>query len=313
MSAASPPLRILFIAGCSRSGSTLLGRLLDQIEGFFDVGELDHLWKYCFAEGHLCACGRRFRACPVWTEVLAGILAGPVELDVKRIRRLKSQAFRPWRKPALVRPFLATRGHRRGLDQYTALLERLLDRVRHVTGATVLVDSSKNPLQARVLAHIEEVELHVVHLVRDSRAVAFSHRRKRRLPSDSDRPDYQRRMGWFASSCQWLRENAGAESLQPIATNYVRLRYEDLVSRPREHLVRLIEPFGLGSDVVNFVDEMGSAKLKPGHCPCGNPMRMRSGQIEICLDDEWQERLPRCHRWLVTALTGRCLRRYGYA
>lgn len=309
---AQPPLRILFVAGCSRSGSTLLGRLLDQIDGFFDAGELHHLWKHCFAEGHLCGCGRRFSACPLWTDVLDGVFGGHDAVDVGRMRQLRSLAFRPWRKWAPLRPLFSTGAHRRALDSYAALVERLLDGIRRVTGAGVVVDSSKNPLQARILAHIDRAELHVVHLVRDSRAVAFSHQRTRALPSDADRRDYQLRMGPVGSCRQWLRENAGAESLRTLAASYLRLRYEDLAGEPLAALRRVVEPLGIGPQAVEFVDAAGTARLNVGHCPYGNPMRMRSGPIQIRLDDEWRRRLSRRDRWLVTALTGRRLRRYGY-
>ena len=40
-----PRPKILFIAGIGRSGSTLLSRMLAQIDGFQAVGELHHLWQ----------------------------------------------------------------------------------------------------------------------------------------------------------------------------------------------------------------------------------------------------------------------------
>jgi hypothetical protein len=36
----SDRIRVLYIAGPSRSGSTLIGRILGEIPGFFDTGEL---------------------------------------------------------------------------------------------------------------------------------------------------------------------------------------------------------------------------------------------------------------------------------
>ena len=51
-----PPqtLKVLFIAGTSRSGSTLLGQLLGQIDGFIHIGELRQLWKKGFGQNSPC-------------------------------------------------------------------------------------------------------------------------------------------------------------------------------------------------------------------------------------------------------------------
>ncbi|MBT3199310.1 MAG: sulfotransferase [Phycisphaerales bacterium] len=304
----SPPLKILFVAGCSRSGSTLLGRLLDQVADVFDMGEFHHLWKYGFEPGNLCSCGREFCDCPVWNDVFPE----PDAVNIKKVRKLRSQAFRPWRKPAIVRPFFNTSEHRQALDKYATLIGDLLDRIRNTTGAGILVDSSKNPLQARLLSHIEGVELHVVHLVRDSRAVAFSHSRTRKLPQASGQGIYQKRLGWWGSSSLWRNENTDAERLVPLAKSYNLLKYEDLVSAPRQTIARVIEPLGLGPDAVDFIDADGLAQLESGHCPCGNPMRMKSGEMQIRLDDEWQDALPSLTKRLVTLATAGRLKRYGY-
>ena len=46
-----------------------------------------------------------------------------------------------------------------------------------VTGASVIVDSSKSPALAALLTQVPGIELHVVHLVRDLRGVVSSGRR----------------------------------------------------------------------------------------------------------------------------------------
>ena len=40
---ATPIVKVVYIAGMGRSGSTLLGSLLGQLDGFFFVGEFRHL------------------------------------------------------------------------------------------------------------------------------------------------------------------------------------------------------------------------------------------------------------------------------
>ena len=40
----APAVRVLYIAGSGRSGSTILDRTLGQVDGFFSAGELCNLW-----------------------------------------------------------------------------------------------------------------------------------------------------------------------------------------------------------------------------------------------------------------------------
>ncbi|MCP5113102.1 MAG: sulfotransferase, partial [bacterium] len=77
--------RILFIAGCWRSGSTLLGDLLGAVSGFCHVGELHHVWRRGLELNWLCGCGERFRSCPFWREVTAEWVADSVSDQVARL------------------------------------------------------------------------------------------------------------------------------------------------------------------------------------------------------------------------------------
>ena len=53
-------LKVLYIAGEGRSGSTILGNILSQIDGFFSVGEMHHIWDRGFIENWRCSCGATF-------------------------------------------------------------------------------------------------------------------------------------------------------------------------------------------------------------------------------------------------------------
>ena len=66
-------LKVLCITGWCRNGSTIIGNVLNEIPGFFHVGELHFLWKNAAGQGvnSLCGCGQALTECPVWSEVLA--------------------------------------------------------------------------------------------------------------------------------------------------------------------------------------------------------------------------------------------------
>ena len=58
--------KVLYIAGTSRCGSTILGNVLGQIRGFVSVGEISSIWERGFLENAYCGCGTRFLDCPMW-------------------------------------------------------------------------------------------------------------------------------------------------------------------------------------------------------------------------------------------------------
>ena len=53
--------QILYIAGCDRSGSTVLDQILGQIPGWFTVGELADFWDR--GPLQLCGCGSVLKDC----------------------------------------------------------------------------------------------------------------------------------------------------------------------------------------------------------------------------------------------------------
>src|ERR1019366_1995765 len=69
---------------------------------------------------------------------------------------------------------------------------RLYRAIRQVAGKSVVVDSSREASQALVLARIPDIDLKVLHLVRDSRAVAFSYLRRKPQFRD-DNPSQHRK------------------------------------------------------------------------------------------------------------------------
>src|SRR3954463_2630247 len=71
----APPgsdLTVLCITGWCRNGSTIMGNVLNEVPGFFHVGELHFLWKNAAGLGanNLCGCGRRLTHCPIWSRIL---------------------------------------------------------------------------------------------------------------------------------------------------------------------------------------------------------------------------------------------------
>jgi len=304
-------LRVIFIGGSSRSGSTLLGRMLGQIGGFLHVGELHQIWKKSFGQDWICECGQGFKDCPFWVDVVGRALGNLEQAKLKSIRAMKHSVERVLRKPALLRWALRTPAYWANVRRYAALVRRLLEAVQHVSACEAVVDSSKNAAHGFVLCNVENLELSVVHLVRDSRAVAHSLRRKKVQAGPKGRMVYMPRSGIIDGCRIWRRENTCTLALKNASTHYLLLRYEDLAQQPYECMLQIAERLNLPAEALGFISGR-TVDLGPSHSLSGNPMRFQQGTIEVRPDDEWRWAMPWCDKAMVTALTWRLLRRFGY-
>ncbi|MGH7776435.1 MAG: sulfotransferase [Candidatus Dormibacterales bacterium] len=303
-------MRVLYIAGTGRSGSTLLAGLLGQVEGMVAPGELRFFWERGLHENRLCGCGRRFRDCPVWNEILEAAFGADApdalaavrgQARVTRIRSLPL-AVLGGRRPELLR---------RRMGAHAASLSALYAAIAGATGARVIVDSSKLPSYGRALEAVPGVEVFVLHLVRDPRATAYSWSRVKNQP-DRGHPAEMQRQPPAKAALLWLFWNGFADAAwSRLGRRYVRVRYEDFVADPTRTLRSVAELVGLEAGELDFVD--GSAvRLHPNHSVAGNPDRLRHGPTRLRADSEWVEAMPAGARRMVTLLTLPLLRRYGY-
>jgi hypothetical protein len=169
----STPARVLYIGGCGRSGSTLLDRMLGELPGFVSTGEVRFIWERGLVENRLCGCGEPFRECPFWRSVGEEAFGSWDALDADDVVALDRSVNRHRYIPLLVAPRLS-RSFERRLERYVEILSRLYAAIDRVSGGACVVDSTKDPPFAFLLRRVPTLDLRVVHLVRDSRGVAFS-------------------------------------------------------------------------------------------------------------------------------------------
>jgi hypothetical protein len=304
-----PRIKVLYIAGWQRSGSTILANLLGAIDGFCSSGELFSVWGYVWEKNVLCGCGQPFHACPHWSAIVRDAFGAPERIDAARMWTSAQHVARTRQMHRLL-----LSGKRRRLlaelRPYLADLARLYRSIRAVSGCRVIVDSSKWPSYGSALDALDELDVRVVHLVRDPRAVAYSWTRRKALP-DRDPPEEMYRSP-RDSSVRWNAWNVAAEAFwRAHPERYLRLRYEDFVARPRESVEHILRFAGEPIGRLPFTGEH-SLELGVSHTVSGNPVRLRTGPVELRPDDEWKQRMERGDRALVTALTLPLLLRYRY-
>ena len=310
--AEAAPVRVLFIGGLGRSGSTLLDRMLGQLDGVWSVGELVHIWQRGVQENNLCGCGRRFRDCHFWRRVGEDAFGGWDAVDVDEVLALKQAVDRNRCVPLMCLPALWP-PYRARLRRYRDLLDRLYRAVRQVAGAPLLVDASKHASHAFLLRGMPGLDVRLVHLVRDSRGVAFSWGKLKRRLEVVDAEALMATTTPLRMSARYLAYNGLFHLLRRLGVPTLLLRYESLVRRPAGELRRVLDLAGrpAAHGELGFVGD-GWVELGTSHALAGNPMRFERGRVPLKLDEEWRGTMRRRHRLVTAASTWPLLLRYGY-
>ena len=314
-----PPVRVVYLGGLGRSGSTLLERLLGEIPGIAACGEIVHLWQRGIAENERCGCRLDFAACDFWTQVGKEAFGGWDRIDTTRIGHLRDAIDRTRLIPRLAARTSLSRRLRSDLAEYVGYYVRLYRAITAVSGCDALVDSSKHASLAFCLSRREEIDLRVIHMVRDSRAVAYSWTTKVARPeADTAGPGgYMTTYPPARAAGHWNAQNGALQLLARRGTPVLRVRYEDLVDAPEQTLRRVATFAGVpaGNLSLPFLRADGDAsyaELAEAHTASGNPMRFTTGTVAIRGDDRWRAAMPDKDRRTVTALTLPLLSRYGY-
>lgn len=304
--------RILYIGGCTRSGSTLVDRMLGQVPGFVSTGELGLITTHSITENRLCGCGRRFRECPYWRAVGEAAFGGWDGADAAELVTLHPQVTRQRYIPLLVFPSLSP-GFAGKLRRYQSLLARLYAAISSVSGAEIVVDSTKAPAYALVLRGIPGVDLRILDLVRDSRGTAYSSSKQQVMKDSVDRVVPKHRYAAPIITMRWIVYHLIFDCIRIAGLPGITVRYEDVVRSPQQ-MLRQIAAFA-GRPVrdhdLDFIAPP-SVHMREDHTAVGNDSRLDQGTITLREDDAWRTQLPARSRKLVTLMSWPLLKRWRY-
>jgi hypothetical protein len=305
-------IRVVYIGGTARSGTGILGRVFSLIEDSAHGGELRRLWSRGLRPGRTCDCGQPHADCPVWSKLLVPG-ASFIEPSIAE-RALVQEAAVPeahawWRALKHVRrnsppdPATAEAG-------YVKMYSDLYRAFARVTGASVILDNSKNPGDVALLVDAPDIIAYSVHIVRDPRGVLFS-RRKR---YSSDNPGRSRPIETARVAVYWMLRQF---TFDAIRRRYGEDRsllviYEELMADPNRALRGACRMLDVPEPDVEI--QPGRPTTVPAvHGPDGSRLRrFVTTEVVLRVDDRWRTDLHPFDRALMTFLTFPLLRRYGY-
>lgn len=284
--------KVLLIGGAGRTGSTLLERVIAQAPGVVSVGEIRHLWKRGVSEDQLCGCGRTFAECDFWSRVMATAFPGESRPDPGRMLELRHVVDRVRRIPAQAIPWLRTRAYNKEYQEYTSHLRRLYDAIADVAQADLIVDSSKDVSYGYLLASMPEIDLRLLVLARDPRAVTYSWLRKKSRPEIYWRKVEMEIKHPLRTALDYDICYAFYEVLARRVAHSIFLRYEDFIRDPWSTMDAIGEFASLPSITASLVANDKSVWLNPYHSVAGNPNRFQTGSATLDLDDVWEAAIP---------------------
>ncbi|MEP1765211.1 MAG: hypothetical protein ABJJ53_00945 [Sulfitobacter sp.] len=263
---------LIYIVGSGRSGSTVIERVLNSAPQVLAVGEIHALWRLPL-ENLLCSCGETVPDCPFWVETLKSASIGVAELS--RLSELENSVVR---NKYLIRKRFDLTALRSDpeVNEFNHLQGRLFDAARAVSGAKILLDSSKAGPRAWVLAAgFDPVFLHAFRSAED---VIASWRRPKFEPS-TQTP--MKKPPISEAALDWIKVEQSARSLAKVA-EVRRVSYQHFANAPREALSQALNPSFPG--LVGAADWVGENAIQPAqeyHSVLGNPDRFDKGVIQI--------------------------------
>lgn len=278
----SQKLRVYYIIGRGRSGSTYLEQRIGVNLGATMVGEL-RLWPDCFNSRHVCGCGEVKTNCDFWSKTLDTLP------DRDRIQK----AF----QKTIARNFVLTALFPRGVSNlfFTGVSSKIIEFYQHLklaTGVTSIIDSSKNPAYALLLDDDEKLDLFVIHLVRNPLGVVYSWKRQRSRPQNVGL--YRSRKTLIIAAIEW--------SVSNFITQIVKWRLNCRVVTVQYESLDVFDLNALCSGFPKPVEEHNQTRLCQNHVMSGNP-GTSSQKRTFVPDVEWETGLHLWEKILYGAIT----------
>lgn len=306
-------VRVIYIIGAGRSGSTLLDTVLANHPDVVGVGELVNLHSAGWTSNEVCACGKLGTECNFWTRVREGWQRRVTEATVQGYVALQKRIefYSGLGLMQIARMLRQRISPTAEFQAYLRQTEALYQAIAEASGKSIVVDSSKHPIRGALLAHMRGIDLRLVHLVRDARAVVWS--RKKALEADKKsgvQVAIKPRAAWY-SVAFWAFINVLSAIICLFRRKQsLRMRYEDFVAEPQIQLERLGRVCGLDYSATAQALLTGQP-LKVEHPIAGNRMRMK-GSVTLKPDWEWRDRLPARDRAVCWFCAGWLLLAFGY-
>lgn len=251
--------QILYIMGTGRSGTTILEVLLANEKDIVGSGELKHIFRDAFLRNLPCACGKRSHACDWWSAVRKE--TGWSDADCRRYRDA-IEAIERHRNFLRILSGCVLRHEWDVYEQGTTTLFRALGRLSR---ARVVVDSSKYPGRALMLARLFPRHVRVLCITRSAYGLIAAFQKQNDEEQRPKHPIAAAAYYVYVLLCMRLARTR-------LGDRCLSIRFEDLTRDPVGVLSRIERWSGVSLARVRQMLAAGEM-FRVGHVVTGNRLR----------------------------------------
>lgn len=226
-------MRVLYIASASHSGSTILSKYICKSQGYLSLGEIHLTWLKFLSQkevlsNEVCSCGQTAMKCDFWSKVLFS-----------------------WDECADINA------------AYTSLLKFCEDEYKEYQ----IIDSSKYIKGLKIWENRENVDLRIIHLIKDVRNYTVS-----QIDNALKKGVKRRFPGFRHLYFWWLQHKKIFKYLQDNSLKNILLNYDRWAIEPSLNFLQ--ENANISSDSIH-------------HILTGNNSRMTEDINKIVYDYRW--------------------------
>ncbi len=299
--------KIIYIAGYSRSGSTILDIMLGSHKNIFGTGELFYLFEDWLTGTRACTCGEIYETCSFWKD-----LKLPNAISLQQAKEIVSDVEN--------RKFISALQHKKisldRIEKYALIQSALYNYIYKTSGKNIVIDSSKSSgdMAGRFYAlhQYTDFEVYVIHLLKNGLSVVESFVKKGRNwalegYAKNDRFLAARSsLGWFLANS--ITQNLG---MKMPANRFIQIKYEDLTKHP-ESTLQTIGNF-IEEDLSEVIDLIKKqSPFHPQHNVGGNRLRLEKEIKFIQSNNARKIDLSFYNRLYFNIIAGRLQKKLGY-
>ena len=282
-------LKIIYISGVGRSGSTLIDLLLNTSKDVLALGEI--YWYHDYKNGKVeCCCGLPIDKCSYWRDIGRRDIRIESHANAREYLKVLNYLYNPFCKEVRYK----------NRSDNTRLFRKVID--NSVRNIKYISDSSKDLTRLIELENDPGIEVYNVNIVRDGRAVANSFNSKTQSKGK----------GYFVSLIKWVLVNKFIFRYQKIKLgNRMNLSYEELCKNPQVILHKLNKYLVINIST-NYIDTI---KTMEYHGIGTNRLAKKSNRNDfngINYDDKWKRTKSSFTKSLATMITRRFNKKWIY-
>lgn len=262
----SEKVKLIYLFGAGRSGTTILSTVLNAHKEIKAVGELHQFYEYLSSSSE-CSCGSPLETCNFWNAIVHRLPYSQNQVDLA----LNETEGQEKHKKVLMATF------RTPSSSYISYQKELLTAIYDEIEEKYILDSSKYLARYLWLKKMPLLDVKGIYMVRDVRGVVNSFKKN---VQTSRKP--------LSAIFYYISVNVVAQLVCWFHKGALKIRYEDLMEKPNETTQKIFRHLGLETKLFDFNNEF----FEMPHIIGGNRIKSKS-KLKLSPDEKWKTEISK--------------------